>query len=148
MFRFLQEKEGLEFPEAVEVLAERYRGGRLEREQEDPKREAARKRRDRLRRGLDRTGAFYASFLWESGEAAKARDYLAERGLGEEVLRDFGIGYAPSAWDQVLTRGQRAGFSIDELRAAGLVQKGRGGGVYDRFRERGPPSRSATSAGG
>ncbi len=135
VFRFLQEKEGLEFPEAVEVLAERY-GVELEREQEDPKREAARKRRDRLRQLLDRTGAFYASFLWESGEAAKARDYLAERGLGEEVLRDFGIGYAPSAWDQVLTRGQRAGFSIDELRAAGLVQKGRGGGVYDRFRER------------
>jgi DNA primase len=135
VFRFLQEKEGLEFPEAVEVLAERY-GVELEREQEDPKREAARKRRDRLRQLLDRTAAFYASYLWESGEAAKARDYLAERGLGEEVLRDFGIGYAPSAWDKVLTRGQRAGFSVDELRAAGLVQKGRGGGVYDRFRER------------
>jgi DNA primase len=36
----------------------------------------------------------------------------------------------------VLTRGQRAGFSVDELRATGLVQQGRGGGVYDRFRER------------
>jgi DNA primase len=135
VFRFVQEKEAVEFPEAVEILAERY-GVELEREQEDPRSEARRKRRDRLRELLKRTAAFYGSYLWESKEASKARDYLAERGLSEEVLREFGIGYAPSAWDQVLTRGQRAGFSVDELRAAGLVQKGRGGGVYDRFRER------------
>ena len=135
VFRFLQEKEGLEFPQAVEVLAERY-GVELEREREDPQAEAKRKRRDRLRQLLERTAEYYASYLWESKEAAKARDYLGSRGLEEEVLRGFAIGYAPSAWDQVLTRGQRAGFSIDELRAAGLVQKGRGGGVYDRFRER------------
>ncbi len=135
VFGFVQEKEGLEFPAAVELLAERY-GVELEREQEDPRAEAARRRRDRLRELLKRTAAFYSSYLWDSPEAAKARQYLASRGLGEQVLRDFGIGYAPSAWDQVLTRGQRAGFSIDELRAAGLAQKGRGGGVYDRFRER------------
>ena len=67
---------------------------------------------------------------------AKAREYLASRGLGEEVLRAFGVGYAPSAWDQVLTRGQRAGFSVAELAAAGLIQKGRKGGHYDRFRAR------------
>ena len=66
----------------------------------------------------------------------KAREYLAERGLGEEVLRAFGVGYAPSAWDKVLVRGQRAGFSVDEMRGVGLVQRGRGGGEYDRFRSR------------
>ncbi len=135
VFGFMQEKEGLDFPQAVELLAERY-GVELERDAEDPKAEARRKRRDRLRQLLSRTAAFYASYLWESKEAGKARDYLAERGLSEEILREFGVGYAPSAWDQVLTRGQRAGFSVDELRAAGLVQRGRSGGVYDRFRER------------
>ena len=135
VFGFVQEKEGVDFPEAVERLAERY-GVELEREQEDPRAEAKRKRTERLRELLERTAAFYASYLWESEEAGKARDYLQGRGLSEEVLRGFGIGYAPSAWDQVLTRGQRAGFSVDELRAAGLAQQGRGGGVYDRFRER------------
>ncbi len=135
VFRFVQEKEGVDFPEAIELLAERY-GVELEREQEDPKAEARRKRRERLRELLTRTSAFYSSYLWDSKEAGKARAYLQERGLGEEILREFGVGYAPSAWDQVLTRGQRAGFSVDELRAAGLAQKGRGGGVYDRFRER------------
>jgi DNA primase len=135
VFRFVQEKEGVDFPEAIEMLAERY-GVELEREQEDPKAEARRKRRERLRELLTRTSTFYSSYLWDSQEAGKARDYLQERGLGEEILREFGVGYAPSAWDQVLTRGQRAGFSVDELRATGLAQKGRSGGVYDRFRER------------
>src|SRR5438874_493423 len=48
----------------------------------------------------------------------------------------FGVGYAPSAWDRVLVRGLGAGFSEDELRAAGLIQQGRRGGFYDRFRGR------------
>ena len=135
VFSFVQEKEGIGFSEAVEVLAERS-GVELVREREDPRAEARRRQRARAGELLERTAAFYSSFLWESSEAAKARDYLAERSLGEEVLRDFGVGYAPSAWDQVLTRGQRAGFSVAELREAGLVQRGRRGGEYDRFRSR------------
>ncbi|HEX8689960.1 MAG TPA: DNA primase, partial [Solirubrobacterales bacterium] len=133
--KFIEEKEGLGFAEAVELLAERY-GVEVEREREDPRAEARRQQRRRLGDLLDRTASFYASFLWESEEAGKARDYLAGRGLGEEALRAFGVGYAPSAWDKVLVRGQRAGFTVAELRAVGLVQKGRGGGEYDRFRSR------------
>jgi DNA primase len=135
VFRFVQEKESLGFPEAVETLAERY-GVEIEREEDDPKAEASRKRRERLAELLKRTAAFYAGYLWDSPKAAKAREYLAGRGLREEVLREFGVGFAPSAWDQVLTRGQQAGFSTDEMRAAGLVQPGQKGGFYDRFRAR------------
>jgi DNA primase len=135
VFRFVQEKEGLGFAEAVEALADRY-GVETEREREDPRAEEARKRRARLGEALERTAQFYTHYLWESGEAAKAREYLTSRSLGEEVLRAFGVGFAPSAWDQVLTRGQRAGFSVAELSAAGLIQKGRQGGHYDRFRAR------------
>ena len=57
-------------------------------------------------------------------------------GCSEEVLKEFEVGYAPSAWDSVLKRGQMAGFSVDDLRSVGLVQRGRQGGSYDRFRER------------
>ena len=135
VIKFVEEKEGLAFPEAVEALGERY-GVEVERETEDPRAEEARKRRARLWELLERTAAFYVTFLWDSPKASKARDYLQGRGLGEDVLRAFAIGYAPSAWDQVLTRGQRAGFSIEEMRAAGLIQQGRQGGFYDRFRSR------------
>ena len=133
--KFVEEKEGLGFAEAVELLADRY-GVELQREREDPRAEARRQQRRRLGELLDRTGAFYAQYLWDSEEAGKARAYLAERGLGEETLRAFAVGYAPSAWDTVLLRGQRAGFKVDELRAVGLAQRGRSGGEYDRFRER------------
>jgi DNA primase len=133
--KFVEEKEGLGFAEAVELLADRY-GIELEREQEDPRAEAKRQRRRRLEQLLERTSAYYAGFLWEAEEAGKAREYLAGRGLSEETLRAFGVGYAPSAWDKILVRGQQAGFSIAELREVGLVQKGRGGGEYDRFRSR------------
>ena len=136
--RFVQEKEGLAFPDAVEALAERY-GVEVERETEDPKAEEARRRRGRLGEALERVAAFYESFLWESPKAAKARTYLVEeRGLGEEVLRSFGVGFAPSAWDSVLTRGQQAGYSVDELLAAGLIQRSQKtpGSHYDRFRGR------------
>jgi DNA primase len=135
VIKFVEEKDGLNFAEAVELLADRY-GVELEREQEDPRAEAKRQRRRRLEQLLDRAASFYASYLWESEEAGKARDYLAQRGLREEVLRSFGVGYAPSAWDKLLVRGQRAGFSVEELRGVGLVQRGRSGGDYDRFRER------------
>jgi DNA primase len=135
VIKFVEEKEGLGFAEAVELLADRY-GVELEREREDPRAEAKRQHRRRLEQLLERTAGFYANYLWESKEAGKAREYLAERGLAEATLRDFGVGYAPSAWDKILVAGQRAGFTVAELRGVGLVQQGRGGGEYDRFRSR------------
>jgi DNA primase len=135
VFRFVEEQEGLDFASAVESLGERT-GVELKREDEDPKAEERRRRKAKLWELLERTAKFYERYLWESPKAVKARAYLAERGLGEDVLRRFGVGMAPSPWDQVLTGSQRAGFKVEELLAAGLAQKGRQGGHYDRFRNR------------
>ncbi|MEA2399537.1 MAG: primase [Thermoleophilaceae bacterium] len=132
---FVQATEALDFRAAIEFLADRY-GIELQREEEDPLAEERRKRRERLLKLVERTAAYYARYLWESAEAARARDYLAGRGLGEEVLRAFRIGYAPSAWDRVSGAAQRDGFRPEELAAAGLAQRGRQGGFYDRFRGR------------
>jgi DNA primase len=135
VFGFVMEKEGLGFTEAVEALADRY-GVELQREQEDPRAEAARQRRQRLQQLLERAAAYYSNYLWESKEAGKARDYLAARGLSEETLKNFGVGFAPSAWDKILVAGQRAGFTVPEMHSVGLVQKSERGGEYDRFRAR------------
>jgi DNA primase len=133
---FVEQTEGLDFREAVEFLAERY-GIELELENEDPQAEARRRRRERLLALLDRATAFYESYLWESAEASRARDYLAGRGLSEEVLRAFRVGYSPSAWDRMLLGARQSGFSEEELMAAGLAQRGRDGrSAYDRFRGR------------
>jgi DNA primase len=135
IFGFVMEKEGLGFSEAVEALADRY-GVELQREQEDPQAEARRQRRQRLQQLLERSAAYYSNYLWSSREAGKAREYLAERGLSEAALRDFGVGFAPSAWDKILVAGQRAGFRVEEMHAVGLVQRNQRGGEYDRFRSR------------
>jgi DNA primase len=135
VFTFLQEKEGLPFAEAVETLAERF-GVEVEREQEDPKLEEARKRRARLSELLDRTAAYYVKYLWESDEAEKAREYLLGRGLSEESLREFEVGFAPNRWDTIVMRGQQGGFTQGDLVAAGLVKKGQKGGWMDHFRAR------------
>ena len=132
---FVEQTEGLDFREAVEMLADRY-GVKLERENDDPQAEERRRRRERLLKLLDRTARFYATYLWESSEAAKARKYLASRSLDEQVLREFKVGYAPSAWDRVIVGAQRDGFAPPDLVAAGLAQRGREGGLYDRFRGR------------
>jgi DNA primase len=132
---FVRETEALDFPEAVELLADRY-GVELRRESEDPRAEELRRHRERLRALLERTARFYATYLWESGEARKARGYLLGRGLGEQVLRAFKVGYAPSAPDRVALSAQRDGFRPEELIAADVARRGRGGGLYDRFRGR------------
>jgi DNA primase len=136
-FTFVMETEGLDFKAAMESLADRF-GVQLETEAEDPAAAARRERRERLHSLMSRTAAYYSRYLWEAREAADARAYLLGRGLSEETLREFRVGYAPSAWDRILMGSRRAGFTEEELLAAGLVQrsKSRPGSVYDRFRSR------------
>jgi DNA primase len=136
VFKFAMETEGLDFAGALEVLAERA-GIELEREAEDPRDAERRGRRERLLALLERTAAYYVRVLWESDEAAPARSYLAERGLEQEVLREFRIGFSPRSWDRVVVASRRAGYSEDELLAAGLGSRRREGpGLVDRFRGR------------
>jgi DNA primase len=136
VFRFVMDTEGLDFGEALESLAERYRVT-LERETEDPRDAMKRERRERLFALLERTAAYYVRVLWEAPEAAFAREYLAKRGLTEDALRAYRVGYAPDAFDRVLLGSQRAGYSQEELLAAGLIQPSRNrAGHIDRFRGR------------
>jgi DNA primase len=136
VFTFVQETEGLDFKAALELLADRC-AIELEREQEDPGEAERRRRRERLLELLVRTAAYYERYLWEAQQAKGAREYLHERGLREQALRAFHVGYAPSAWDRVLLASRRGGFSEQELYAAGLVQRSQQNGqLYDRFRAR------------
>ena len=136
VFTFVQETEGVDFKGALELLAERY-GVELQREEEDPRAVERRQRRERLLELLDRTTTYYERYLWESGEARRAREYLKERGLEEASLREFRVGYAPSAWDRVMLASRRGGYSNKEIYDAGLVQRSQQNNqLYDRFRSR------------
>jgi DNA primase len=135
LFRFVELSEGLAFREALEHLADRY-GVTLELADEDPQAAERRQRRERLLELLERTAAWYVRLLWESDEAAQSRRYLAERGLEEGFLREFRVGYAPSAWDAVLVNSRRAGYSEQDLWDAGLMRRNQQGRGYDFFRRR------------
>ena len=134
-FTFVMETEGVDFKGALELLADRYKVA-LELEAEDPRAAEPRKRRERLLELLERTATFYVRQLWESKEAQRAREYLAERGLQEGALREFRVGYAPSAWDTVLNASRRAGFANRELYddGPGPEVAEASGKIYDRFR--------------
>ena len=132
---FVEAQEALDFPGAIEFLADRY-NIELQRESQDPEAEERQRRRDRLFQLLERTTKYYERYLWESSEAERARQYLAERQLSEEVLRTFRVGFAPSAWDKVLVGAQRDGFTVAELHQVGLAQTSRDSRSYDRFRGR------------
>jgi DNA primase len=136
-FDFVMETEGLDFKAALETLGDRF-GVKLETEDEDPGAAARRQRRERLHSLLGRAATYYSRYLWEAREAEPARAYLLGRGLEEETLREFRVGYAPSAWDRILRASRTSGYSDEELLATGLAQrsKNRPGQVYDRFRER------------
>jgi DNA primase len=119
VFRFVEETQGLDFTGAVEWLADRFRVP-IEYEQSTPGDEARRLRRRRLLELLDQAASFYERLLWESQAGSFARDYLAGRGLREEVCREFRLGLAPGGG--LLTRKAREkGFTTEELRAAGLT---------------------------
>jgi DNA primase len=136
-FDFVMQTDGLDFKGALESLADRF-GVTLQTEEEDPAAAAARAHRERLYALLTRAATFYARHLWDAHEAATVRAYLAGRGLSEQTLRAFRIGYAPAAWNRLVTASQKAGFSVEELLAGGLGQRRRQrpDELNDRFRER------------
>jgi DNA primase len=130
IFTFLMRRDGLEFREALERLAEKA-GVELS---ERTAREDRRKRR--LREGLEAAVAWFREVLLQAHQAERAREYLAERGFSEETLERFGIGYAPNTWEALTKRLRSKGFTDQELSDAGLASPSTRGGVYDRFRGR------------
>lgn len=129
IFAFVMKKEGVEFPEALRILAERA-GVPLRREPDGE----GDQRRARLREVVQAAASFFRQALaGESGGAARA--YLAERQVSRDAVDAFHLGYAPDSWDALLTHLRGRGFEPAQLLEAGVVVQG-DRGIYDRFRHR------------
>jgi DNA primase len=118
---FVRETEQLDFVQAVEWLAERFRVA-LEYEETSPEQDAARGRRERLLALLEQATAFYERYLWESPSGEAARAYLESRGLGEDVCRTYRLGLAPGG-ATLARKAREKGFTPQELSAGGLVNR-------------------------
>jgi len=125
---FVRETEGLDFVGAIEWLADRFHVP-LEYEESSPEADAQRKRKERLYALLDQAASFYERTLWtDSGQAVQ--EYLASRGLNEEVCREFRLGLSPLG-GTLAKKAREKGFSQEELSAAGLVTR-RGSDYFQR----------------
>jgi DNA primase len=132
-FTFLVEQEGLSFPDAVGQLAAE---AGIPMPDRDPGAERREAERASLHEVLDKTARFFEAAL-HSPEGARARAYLRERGLGSDLQKRFGIGYAPASRNALKEHLAAAGVGHDQMIEAGLLVAGDDIPVaYDRFRDR------------
>jgi DNA primase len=136
VFTFVMKDEGLSFPEAVRELASRY-GVELPAPKLTPDQRRKMEVRDRLLRVLQLAGKFFVQQL-NSPSGSAAKKYLFERrGLDEDTVRAFGLGYAPDAWEALGRHLADQQVPEELVVEAGLaIRRDRGRGAYDRFRGR------------
>jgi DNA primase len=131
-FHFLMEYERMEFPEAVETLAKKVGVSLPETQKQDAKTTSF---ITQLYKINELTALFYEHNL-NSSEGIAAKNYLLKRGIKEQTLKLFKLGFAPDKWDALLGHLRSKGISLSLLEKAGLVLAKENGGYYDRFRNR------------
>jgi DNA primase len=141
IFRFVMKKEGVDFAEALRMLAERA-GVKLE--PVTPQKKEEEETHQRLRDLLEEAVIFYRHHLLHHPAGKPAIDYLKNRGLTAETIESFQLGYALESWDSMIQNMLSKGYNRDDLIQVGLVSEQRdekgdviqGGRIYDRFRNR------------
>ena len=135
-FSFVMKREAVEFPEALRILADRAgialaTAGQRRAEPGSPE------DKQTLYQAMAWAEQQFHHCLLDTREAAPARQYLAERGISDESVRRFHLGFSPDHWQWLFDRARTTPFSPAVLEAAGLVSRSQDGRrVYDRFRGR------------
>ncbi|MGE5197405.1 MAG: DNA primase, partial [Deltaproteobacteria bacterium] len=129
-FNFLMQYERLEFPEAVQALANKA-GIALPQDQKLDEKSSG---LITQLYGINETVASFYENILNSHSGAKT--YLLKRGINEPTVKLFKLGYAPESWDALINHSRARGLSLSMLEKAGLVLCREGGGYYDRFRSR------------
>ncbi len=134
IFRFVMKKEGWDFPETLRFLAEKA-GVQLE--PVTPQRLEADQVNERLQGLLEEAVNFYRHHLLQTPGGKPALAYLTKRGLTQETIENFGLGYAPDGWEVAQQYFLGKGYSTEELLMSGMAtERQERKGAYDRFRNR------------
>ncbi len=134
VFRFVMKKEGVDFREALKMLANR---AGIQLEPLTPQKIERNEREDYLRKLLEEAVIFYRHQLMSTDTGKKARAYLREkRGINPKTEEVWELGYAPKSWDAVLNYLKSKGYPVKDIIEAGLLTEKQDGKVYDRFRHR------------
>lgn len=130
--KFVMEKEGLSFYEALKTMSERYGVPMPKRSQYAD--EDSKVRGSLLAMHEQAAESFRANLQTQAGEAA--RSYIAKRGLAPETVEHFGLGYSDRSGRALVRLFEQSGFPVAQMEESGLVGKRQDGSLYDRFRNR------------
>ena len=135
VFTFVKEYENVDFPEAVRRLAERAKIP-LEFEKK-PGEQQSRHLKERLMQMHEQIAQRWQGALANEACGQTARDYLARRGVSEEAVKLFRLGYSPDLWDDTVNWAKSKGHELALMEQGGLIlRKQDGDSYYDRFRGR------------
>jgi DNA primase len=135
VFKFVMELEKCGFPDAIRTVAEKCGIAVPQPRERSPEERQANQQRSVLVEMHRDATAFFARQLGSTAEGKVARGYLADRGLDDEAIARFGLGYAPSG-GEVLLRQLKQKFPEKLIEQAGLAGRDGNGRAYDRFRRR------------
>ena len=130
IFKFVMKIEGVEFGDALRILAQK---AGVELKKQDPKLVTERQRMYEITNLACR---FFETQLEQSLAGKEAKKYLLDRGMNEESINKWKLGYAPDVWQGLSDFLVSKGYQKNEIERVGLALKGRTGNYYDRFRGR------------
>jgi len=130
IFKFVMEIENVDFPEALKILADKAGVALTEFKSDFGKEE-----KDQLKEMHKYAVEFYEKEL-KKPDAKEAREYLKNRGLTDESIKQFHLGYAPDSWDSLMNFLLEKKYSIKDLSKAGLIVSKNKEKHYDKFRNR------------
>ena len=133
IFKFVMKRDGMDFAEALRILAERA-GVQLK--PVSPQEEERKEEHQRLRTLLDEAVAYYRHHLINNPAGKVALDYLHKRNLTDQTIELFELGYAPAGYDNIFKHFNEKGYTQQDLIDTGLVSQRDDGSIYDRFRHR------------
>jgi DNA primase len=136
VFTFIEKIEGLDFYNALKMLAERAGVELKSNSVRQGQNEFRADKKTRVFEINEWAAKVYHKLLVDHPKAEKARAYLQKRGLSKETIEAFEIGYAPQSWDFLLRFLRSKGYTDQEAVEAGVATKADGGKIYDRFRGR------------
>ena len=135
VFDFVMRTRNLTFAEAVRELANRF-GIPLSQEEETPQAKRIRETAEQLRQINSLAAKYFSLTLMDRSTGGIAREYLRSRGMADETIQGFQLGYAPKSWDGLKRFLMREKVDLKLAAQAGLLVQKSDGDSYDRFRNR------------
>ena len=133
---FIQELQGVSYPEALRYAADKY-NIEIEEQELTPEQESRMSAKESQFIATKFASEYFQNILWNTSEGkAVGLSYFKERGFSEDTIKKFQLGYSPKKQNSFEKAATKAGYDLEILAASSLIGKNEDGKTYDKFRER------------